>query len=129
MSKGDTHVTFGFIGGFNQAQAGAQFVANVVDFGMNVQKALEFPRFTKGTFGGCDVTVENPVAPAVVEELRRLGHDVRLIPSLSAGVGGGQAIMHNDAGVNFGGSDPRKDGEAVPEPPHVFSIRSKAGTP
>ena len=129
MSKGDTHVTFGFIGGFNQAQAGAQFVANVVDFDMNVQKALEFPRFTKGTFEGCDVTVENPVAPAVVEELRRLGHDVHLIPALSAGVGGGQAIMHNDAGVNFGGSDPRKDGAAIPEPPHVFSILSKAGTP
>lgn len=127
MMKGDTRVTFGFIGGFNQAQAGAQFVANVADFGMNVQKALEFPRFTKGTFEGCDVTLENPVAPAVVEELRRLGHEVRLVPPLSSAVGGGQAILHNDAGVNFGGSDPRKDGEAIPEPPHVFRMPGPGG--
>jgi gamma-glutamyltranspeptidase/glutathione hydrolase len=127
MIKGDTHVTFGFIGGFNQAQAGAQFVANIADFGMNVQKALEFPRFTKGSFEGCDVTLESPVAPTVLEELRRLGHEVRLVPPLSSSVGGGQAILHNDAGVNFGGSDPRKDGAAIPEPPHVFPILSKEG--
>jgi len=122
MMKGNTRVTFGFIGGFNQAQAGAQFVANVADFGMNVQKALESPRFTKGTFDGCDVTLESPVAPPVLEELKRLGHDVRVVPPLSSAVGGGQSIMHNDAGVNFGGSDPRKDGAAVPEPPHVFPM-------
>ncbi len=121
MSKGDTRVTFGFIGGFNQAQAGAQFVANIVDFDMNVQRALEAPRFTKNTFEGCDVTLENPVAPEVVKELRSWGHEVRLVPPLSSSVGGGQSIMHGEGGVNFGGSDPRKDGAAVPEPPHVFA--------
>ena len=43
------------MGGLNQAQAHAQFVSNVVDHGMNIQMALEAPRFTKKTFGGCDV--------------------------------------------------------------------------
>jgi len=35
------HIGFGIMGGWNQAQAHAQFVANVVDYGMNVQAALE----------------------------------------------------------------------------------------
>ncbi len=62
------------MGGWNQSQAHAQFVANVVDFGMNVQMALEAARFTKGTFDGCDVQMETRVADAVRQELARRGH-------------------------------------------------------
>jgi gamma-glutamyltranspeptidase/glutathione hydrolase len=58
MEKGDIHIGFGIMGGWNQAQAHAQFVANIVDYGMNVQAALEQPRFTKETFDGCDVQME-----------------------------------------------------------------------
>ena len=58
MRKGDRPIGFGIMGGWNQSQAHAQFVANVVDFGMNVQMALEAARFTKGTFDGCDVQME-----------------------------------------------------------------------
>ena len=63
MEKGDIHIGFGIMGGWNQAQAHAQFVSNVVDFGMNVQAALEQPRFTKETFDGCDVEMERPSRP------------------------------------------------------------------
>src|SRR5207302_2586369 len=59
MEKGDLHVGFGIMGGLNQAQAHAQFVSNVVDHGMSIQLALEAPRFSKQTFGGCDVLIEN----------------------------------------------------------------------
>ena len=69
MEKGDMHIGFGIMGGFNQAQAHAQFVSNVVDHGMNIQAALEAPRFTKVTFGGCDVMIENRVPPDVRDEL------------------------------------------------------------
>ena len=55
MEKGDTRIGFGIMGGFNQAQAHAQFVANIVDYGMDIQQALEAGRFTKGTFSGADV--------------------------------------------------------------------------
>ncbi|MCU1262879.1 MAG: gamma-glutamyltransferase, partial [Bryobacterales bacterium] len=58
MQKGDIRIGFGIMGGWNQAQAHAQFVANIVDYGMNIQGALEAPRFTKSTFDGCDVSVE-----------------------------------------------------------------------
>ena len=55
MEKGDTRIGFGIMGGFNQAQAHAQFVANIVDYGFDIQQALEAGRFTKPTFDGADV--------------------------------------------------------------------------
>src|SRR5581483_7366615 len=53
MEKGDLKMGFGIMGGLNQAQAHAQFVSNIVDHGMNIQMALEMPRFTRKLFGGC----------------------------------------------------------------------------
>ena len=58
MEKGDVKIGFGIMGGFNQAQAHAQFVADIADYGLDVQQALEAGRFTKGTFTGCDVQIE-----------------------------------------------------------------------
>jgi gamma-glutamyltranspeptidase / glutathione hydrolase len=45
-----------------------KFVANMVDYGMNVQAALEQSRFTKGTFEGCDVQMENTIPQSVRDE-------------------------------------------------------------
>ncbi|MGH9780313.1 MAG: gamma-glutamyltransferase family protein, partial [Candidatus Acidiferrales bacterium] len=118
MSKGDTRIAFGIMGGFNQAQAHAQFVSNVVDFGMNIQAALEAARFRKVSFNGCDVTMEDRIPADVRAALQARGHEVRVSGAFSALMGGGQATERNfTSGVNFGGSDPRKDGEAIPEPP------------
>ena len=117
MSKGDTRIAFGIMGGFNQAQAHAQFVSNVADFGMNIQAALEAARFTKGTFAGCDVDFEDRIPPEVRAALAARGHQIRVDGDYSSRMGSGQATERNFAtGVNFGASDPRKDGEAIPEP-------------
>jgi gamma-glutamyltranspeptidase/glutathione hydrolase len=116
LQKGDTLIGFGIMGGWNQAQAHAQFVSNVVDFGMNIQAALEAPRFTKGTFDGCDVSIESRIPADVVRGLEGLGHKVNTLPPYSGNMGGGQAVM-SAGGIHFGGSDPRKDGAAVPENP------------
>ena len=44
-----------------------------------------------------------------------------MLGDFSSMMGGGQAVVHDSArGVNYGASDPRKDGAAVPEPPPVF---------
>jgi gamma-glutamyltranspeptidase/glutathione hydrolase len=83
---------------------------------MNVQAALEAPRFTKGTFDGCDVSVESRIPADVVRGLEELGHKVSTLPPYSGNMGGGQAVM-NAGGIHFAGSDPRKDGAAVPENP------------
>jgi len=105
----------------NQAQAHAQFVSDVVDFGMNVQAALEAARFTKSTFEGCDVQIESRVPEAVREELTRRGHVLKLLDPFSFTVGQGEAVMRDSKrNVNFAGSDPRCDGAAVAQSPVSF---------
>jgi gamma-glutamyltranspeptidase/glutathione hydrolase len=117
MSKGQTRIAFGIMGGWNQSQAHAQFVSDIVDYGMNLQAALEFPRFTKLTFEGCDVQIESRVPQATRTKLAERGHQIRVRGEFSAEVGGGQAVMRDFAtGVNYGASDPRKDGAAIPQP-------------
>jgi gamma-glutamyltranspeptidase/glutathione hydrolase len=117
MERGDERIAFGIMGGFNQAQAHAQFVANVVDFGMNIQAALEAARFSKHTFSGCDVEMEDRIKPEVRKALTTRGHQIQVDGSFSSSMGGGQAVRRNfSTGVNFGGSDPRKDGAAIPQP-------------
>jgi gamma-glutamyltranspeptidase/glutathione hydrolase len=116
--KGDTRLAFGIMGGWNQSQAHAQFIADIADFKMNIQAALEAPRFTKRTFEGCDVQMENRFPPKVRDELAAKGHKIELVGIYSAAVGGGQAVLRDfSTGINFGASDPRKDGAAVPELP------------
>jgi len=117
MTNGQKRIAFGIMGGFNQAQAHAQFVSNVVDFGMNIQEALEAARFRKVTFAGCDVDLEDRIPLAVRDGLTQRGHQIKLHGAYSAIVGGGQAVQRDiSTGVNYGASDPRKDGEAIPEP-------------
>ena len=116
MARGDTIVAFGIMGGWNQAQAHVQFVSNVVDHGMNIQAALDAPRVTKLTFDGNDVLVEDRVPAGVRGRLTGFGHELELIGSYSSLVGGGQSVMRDGHGTNYGASDPRKDGAAIPEP-------------
>ncbi len=118
MRKQDVSLGFGIMGGWNQSQAHAQFVANVVDFGMNPQMALEAPRFTKATFDGCDVQMESRIPESVRVELARRGHEIENVGAFAVVMGNGEAVMRDAArGVNFGASDPRTDGAAIPEQP------------
>jgi gamma-glutamyltranspeptidase / glutathione hydrolase len=115
MEKGDTKIGFGIMGGWNQSQAHAQFVADIAAYGMTIQQALEAGRFTKPTFEGCDVEIESRVPQATIDALKALGHDVRVRGPRTDIFGYGQAVMSNGAGVHFGASDPRHDGEAIPQ--------------
>src|SRR5688572_16010525 len=74
MTKGDVRIAFGIMGGWNQSQAHAQFVSNVADHKMNIQWALEAPRFSKGSFDGCDVALEARIPAAVISALENKGH-------------------------------------------------------
>jgi gamma-glutamyltranspeptidase/glutathione hydrolase len=118
MEKDQIRIAFGIMAGWNQAQAHAQFVSHVVDFNQNIQAALETARFTKPTFTGCDVLLENRVPGNVKAELEAKGHKLTMHNGFSDAFGGGQAVMRDYAtGVNYGASDPRKDGAAIPELP------------
>jgi len=118
MRKDDVRIAFGIMGGWNQSQAHAQFVSNLVDHKLNIQAALEAPRFTKMTFEGCDVEIEARVPATVREELTRKGHQIKVIGDFASAVGGGQAVLRDfSRGINYGASDPRKDGAAIPQEP------------
>ena len=117
MERGDQHIGFGIMGGANQPLAHAQFVSNIVDYGMNIQQALESPRFTKRTSSGCDVSIEVRVPTATLQRLSELGHEIRIRREYTQEMGRGQAILYDSrTKTNYAASDPRADGEAIPEP-------------
>jgi gamma-glutamyltranspeptidase / glutathione hydrolase len=118
MEKGDMHIGFGIMGGANQPLAHAQFVSNLVDYGMNVQAALEAPRFTvTGGQVSCEIVIESRVKPEVLRQLQDKGHKLIVRKEYTSLMGRGQAILHDSrTGMNFAGSDPRADGVAEPEP-------------
>jgi gamma-glutamyltranspeptidase/glutathione hydrolase len=117
MERGDVHIGFGIMGGANQPLAHAQFVSNVADYGMNIQAALEAPRFTKKTSTGCDVSIESRVPLPTLQQLSERGHQIAIRREYTQEMGRGQAISHNSkTKINSAASDPRADGAATPEP-------------
>lgn len=108
---------FGIMGGPNQPLAHAQYVSNIVDFGMDFQAALDAPRFTKASATGCDLRVENRLPAATLEGLSQRGHllDIRAAYSTTMGRGAA-AAAHSASGLKAAACDPRSDGAAVPEP-------------
>ena len=116
MEKGDQHIGFGIMGGPIQPLEHAQFVSNVIDYGMNIQQALDGPRFAANTSAGCSVALEARMPQQTVKSMRAMGHQVQMLREYTQETGRGQAIMHDSrTGVNYAASDPRADGEAIPE--------------
>jgi len=116
MERGDQHIGFGIMGGANQPLAHAQFVSNVVDYGMNIQEAVENARFTVSPQRGCNIVIESRVSPEVRQKLSAMGHQLDVRNAYSSAMGRGQAVLHDSkAKVNYGASDARADGAAVPE--------------
>jgi gamma-glutamyltranspeptidase/glutathione hydrolase len=125
MQKGDEHIGFGIMGGLNQPLAHAQFVSNLVDYHMNIQAAIEEPRFTDRQQLACKIVIESRVTPETVDALTKIGHVLEVHGAYTAAMGRGQAVLHNSrTGINFGASDPRTDGAAIPEQPN-FSESGK----
>ena len=115
MQKDSVRIGFGIMGGWNQAQAHAQFVSNIADYGMNIQQALEAGRFTKPGFSGCNFDIESRIPEAVRDSLSAMGYDLTLYGPRTGHFGWGQAVMGTDGGIHYGASDPRHDGAAIPE--------------
>ena len=108
MRNGKPLMAFGVTGGDNQAQAHAQVVVNVVDFGMNIQEAGDAARVRHSDAG---LAVESAIDEPIRAELRRRGTPVQ---DGRGEMGGYQAVgIHPETGVLMGGSDPRKDGCAL----------------
>ncbi len=123
MQHGDQHIGFGIMGGLNQPLAHAQFVSNVVDYHMNIQAAMEEPRFTDRQQLACKIVIESRVTQATIDALTKMGHVLQVHPDYTSQMGRGQAVLHDSkTGVNFGASDPRADGAAIPEQPDFSRV-------
>ncbi len=108
LKDGKPWVSFGVMGGDNQAQAHAQVVANFVDFGMHVQEAGDAARMRHM---GSSLALESGIGPDVRKALEAKGHVIR---DGRGQMGGYQAIFIDPStGVLLGGSDLRKDGLAI----------------
>jgi gamma-glutamyltranspeptidase/glutathione hydrolase len=105
---GRCDTSFGIMGAHYQPMGHVQIVCNMVDYGMDVQAAIDAPR---AFFVGEKTVVERGLPRASVEGLAARGHDVAVA---SSPWGGAQAIRIDwPRGVLIGGSDPRKDGCAL----------------
>jgi gamma-glutamyltranspeptidase/glutathione hydrolase len=106
--SGRCALSFGVMGGSFQPMGHAQVITNLIDYGLDVQAAIDVPR---AFFEGDKTMIERALPAATVAGLKDRGHDVAIRP---VPYGGGQAIAIDwDRGVLVGGSDFRKDGMAL----------------
>jgi gamma-glutamyltranspeptidase/glutathione hydrolase len=104
---GEPWLSFGVMGGSMQPQGHVQVMLNMVEFGMDVQQAIDAARFRH--MSGMTVAIEN-LDPEVATRLEAMGHELR--DPVGVAFGGGQAILKLARGW-AAGSDPRKDGMAA----------------
>ena len=122
MQKGDLRVGFGIMGGPGQPYSHAQFISNIADYGMNIQAAMDAPRFRGTAANNCELSLEaGRIAAEAVKALAVRGHKINNVgPYDMSSVGVGQVVMRDvSTGVNYGASDARGDGAAIPENPAI----------
>ena len=112
FKDGKFMMSFGVMGGDMQPQGHVQFLANLIDFKMNLQEALDAPRFRH--MEGLSVYLEEGMPPETSSGLEAKGHLLDQTPYPTNEVGGGQAVyLDRSQNVLLGASDRRKDGCAV----------------
>jgi gamma-glutamyltranspeptidase/glutathione hydrolase len=104
---GEPWLSYGVMGGAMQPQGHVQVLLNLVEFGMDLQEAVDAPRFRH--YSGTTVAIEN-LPDDVADRLRSMGHTLR--DPAGVAFGGAQAVMKLPRGW-AAASDPRKDGMAA----------------
>jgi len=105
------------MGGDGQAMFHSQILTNALDYGMEIQEAIERPRFMYGRINPSDapdlVRLEGRMSPLLREALVRQGHNIQPVTDWFAQTGQAQAVAVLDNGVLRGAADPRGDGAAM----------------
>jgi gamma-glutamyltranspeptidase/glutathione hydrolase len=114
---------FGCPGGDMQIQAMLQVLLNVEHFGLDIQQAINAPRFSTWSYPNSfapfqylpdRVMVEDRFGPDTLDELARRGHDVRRWPAFTRDAAAVEAIVHNTrTGFYEAGADPRQPADAI----------------
>jgi gamma-glutamyltranspeptidase/glutathione hydrolase len=114
---GKPYMAFGSMGGEGQPQSQAALVTRIVDFGYDVQQAIEAPRWLMGRTWGTrsrNMSLEGRISDEVVRELKRWGQPVQMVTDWNDNMGHANVIrIDREQGFLEGGADPRGDGAAL----------------
>lgn len=123
LRDGEPLMTLGTPGGDVQIQAMVQVFLNAVCFGMDIQTAIESPRFATFSFPGSFapnayypglLMLEQRLPEDTAHKLKSLGHNIKWWPDWSWKAGGVCAIQANtESGILYAGADPRRAGIAL----------------
>ena len=108
MKNGQAVMPYGVMGGHFQPMGHSLFLSNMLEYGLDIQEAIDLPRLLpmKGK-----VQIEHGITPDISAALTKLGHELE---TMERPHGGGQAIwIDHGRGALVAGSDPRKDGLAL----------------
>jgi gamma-glutamyltranspeptidase len=115
LQDGRPAMVFGTMGGDGQPQIHLQVYSAAARFGLNIQEAIELPRWIHGAVNGVEsLHVENRFPPETIEALRQRGHVVDIQGAWESGMGYAQGITFDQStGVMRGGADPRAESLAA----------------
>ncbi|MGZ4453791.1 MAG: gamma-glutamyltransferase, partial [Nocardioides sp.] len=117
LKDGRPVLAFGSMGGEGQPQSQAAMATRIIDFGYDVQQAIEAPRWLMGRTWGVvsrNLSLEGRISDEVVRELKRRGHPVQPVTDWNDNMGHAQAILiDHETGFYEAGADPRGDGAAL----------------
>ncbi len=117
LKDGEPFLAFGSMGGEGQPQSQAAIVTRILDFGFDVQQAIEAPRWLMGRTWGTpsrNLSLEGRIPDEIARELKRRGQPVQLVTDWNDNLGHAQAILvDREQGFYEAGADPRGDGIAL----------------
>lgn len=117
LREGRPELVYGTMGGEGQPQTQAAILTRILDLKMNVQAAIDAPRWLYGRTWGepsSSLSVEGRMSTEVIQQLRNRGHDVRIVDDWDDKMGHAQAIwIDSENGMLHGGADVRGDGLAA----------------
>ena len=106
--NGELIMAYGVMGGQYQPAGHVRVLSNLIDYGQDIQEAIDSPRSFSDSTG---LLLEKGYNKKVASDLEKMGHQI-IIPEVP--LGGAQAILiDNTLGTLTGGSDARKDGLAL----------------
>ena len=108
-------LSFGVMGGFQQPQGHLQVISNIIDYGLDPQKALDALRFSLDVDDMKTISVEEDISESVINRLQDKGHKIDIVKGNERMKFGGAQVAKYDhqTGVISLGTEPRKDGSAI----------------
>jgi gamma-glutamyltranspeptidase/glutathione hydrolase len=123
FKDGKLFMAYGTPGGDSQPQTMVQILLNVVDFNMNVQRAIEAPRFRSENFPNsfwpheyhpARLNIEGRIPQKTINQLKEMGYDLNVYPDWTYKCGGACAIHSiEERRLLMGGADPRRECYAI----------------